>query len=66
MMSTPCAAYIACLIKYPAKLLCLNLVRRVPARDQNDADQKQNETEGVQEQVERLCLRELEGDRDHR
>ena len=31
------AAYTACLIKYPGKLLYLT--RRVPACDQNDADQ---------------------------
>ena len=37
-----------CLIKYPAKLLSLNLARRVPARDQNDADQEQNDFEGLQ------------------
>jgi len=36
----------ACLIKYPAKPLYLT--RRVPARDQNDADQEQNDFEELQ------------------
>jgi hypothetical protein len=40
------AAYIAWLIKYPAKPLYLT--RRVPARDQNDAGQEHNDMEGLQ------------------
>ena len=45
----------ACLIKYPAKLLYLT--RRVPACDQNDADQEHNDSEDRREpeqQPERL------------
>src|SRR5215510_6826454 len=46
-LDTARAAYIAYLIKYPTKLLYLT--RRVPARDQNDANQEQNDIERLQE-----------------